>query len=173
VRRLAGGYSVLEFLVAVILIGSMMLAFLDRVDFYRESAERTAMEQLAREIGWALRIRTAELMLANRNDEIGLLEDANPVEALDLRLGGYAGAGSAAGEASVPPGSWYFDRDSRELVYFPALTSNFFAPARGRARVAWRVVVVREAAQPGGRPRPQWVRLELATPYRWFDKNQK
>lgn len=147
-----------------------MLALIERIDFYRESAEKTAMEQLAREVGWALRIRAAELMLANRNDEIGKLDQANPIEALDMQVANYAGAGGDSQEAGVPAGRWFFNRDQHELVYFPALTSNFARPASGRTRVAWRVVVIREATQPGGRPRPQWVRFELITPYDWFER---
>jgi hypothetical protein len=165
----ARGYGVLEFLVVVVLIGGLMLAFLDRIDFYRESVEKTAMEQLAREMGWALRIRAAELMLANRNDEIGKLQGANPVEALDMNIVNYAGAGRSAEEPVVPPGRWFFNRDSREMVYFPALTSNFVKPASGRARVAWRVAIVNQASQQGSKPRPQWVRFELVQPYQWID----
>ena len=165
----ARGYGILEFLVVVVLIGGLMLALLDRIDFYRESIEKTAMEQLSREMGWALRIRAAELMLANRNDEIGRLQGANPVEALEMQIANYAGVGRADGESAVPPGRWYFNQDSREMVYFPALTSNFVKPASVRARVAWRVAVVSQPSQPGGKPRPQWVRLELVQPYRWLE----
>ena len=169
-KRAARGVSLLDFLIAVILIGAFMLAFLDRLDAFRESAERVAMQQLARELGWALRLRAAELMLANRNDEIGRLEGANPIEALDMQVANYAGAGSSAEEAAVPAGRWYFNRQTRELVYFPALTSQFAGGASARARVAWRVTVVREATQPGGKPRPLWVRFELVQPYRWSER---
>jgi hypothetical protein len=168
-KQPARGYGVLEFLVVVVLIGGLMLALLDRIDFYRESIEKTAMEQLSREMGWALRIRAAELMLANRNDDIGRLEGANPVEALEMLIANYAGAGKADAEPAVPPGRWFFNRDSRELVYFPALTSNFAKTGGERARLAWRVVVVNQANQPGGKPRPQWVRLELVRPYHWLE----
>jgi type II secretory pathway pseudopilin PulG len=171
--RLGRGYSVLEFLIAVALIGALMLAFLDRIDFYRESAEKAAMEQLAREIGWALRIRAAELMLASQNDEIGKLDGANPITALDMQIANYAGAGDAAAEAEAPPGRWFFNRDARELVYLPSVSSNFVSASGGRPRVAWRVVVVRQANQPGGKPKPQWVRLELTMPYRWLDQARK
>ena len=130
--------SVLESMIAMALIGALMMAFLDRVDGYRETVERTSMEQLAREIGWAMRLRAAELMLTNRNDEIGKLAGANPVEALDMQIAGYAGSGTTAEEAHVSPGRWYFNRETRELVYFPALTSGFVAEAGKRPRVSWR-----------------------------------
>jgi len=169
VKAACRGYGVLEFLISVALIGVVMLVLLERVDFYRETAEKTSMEQVSREIGWALRLRAAELMLANRNDEIGRMDGANPVVAVDMQLAGYAGAGPSAAEAAVPPGRWFFNREKRELVYFPALTSNFVSESGARPRVAWRVVVVSQAGQPGGRPRPQWVRFELVQPYRWFE----
>jgi hypothetical protein len=146
-----------------------MVVLLDRVDFYREAAEKTAAEQLSREIGWALRLRAAELMLANRNDEIGKLEGANPIEVLEMQLANYGGSGTTAQETAVPGGRWFFNTQTRELVYFPALSSNFVRVGETRPRLAWRSVVVAQASEPGGRPRPQWVRLELSVPYHWFE----
>jgi len=168
-RRAARGFSTLELLFAVTIIGTLMYVFLQQVDYYRERAEKVAMEQLARDIGSALRIRVAELILASRWDEIGRLESANPVDALELQIGNYAGAGGRAAEASVEEGHWYFDRETRELVYFPRLASNFLAGPGQRPRVAWHVVVLREAPRPGATARPSWARLELARPYRWFE----
>jgi hypothetical protein len=160
----------LEFALVTIVVSVAMVVFLKRVDLYRESAERTAMEHLARDIGWALRLHAAELMLANRSQEIARLEDANPIEALDLKVARYAGAGPSADEASVPPGRWYFNRETRELRYFPELTSGFTAAPGGRPRVAWRVKVIWQAPLPGAAERPQWVRLELVQPYRWGER---
>ena len=168
-RRAARGVSALEFLFAVMMIGTLMFFFLQRVDYYRERAEKASMEQLARDIGSALRIRVAELMLASRWEEIARLESANPVEALELQVGNYAGAGSRAAEGSVEEGRWYFDRDTRELVYFPRQASNFATAPGERPRVSWHVVVIREAPRKGAPPRASWARLELVKPYRWFE----
>jgi hypothetical protein len=167
------GASVLQLSVAVIVIGVLMVVLLDRVDFYRELVEKTAMEQLAREMGWALRLRAAELMLANRNDQIGLLDGANPIEATEMQVANYAGAGASPEESAVRAGRWFFNTQTRELVYFPELTSNFVKEASSRPRVAWRAIVVRQATQPGGRPKPLWVRFELVQPYRWFEAPAK
>jgi Tfp pilus assembly protein PilE len=164
------GATVLQLSVAVIVIGVLMVVLLDRVDFYRELVEKTAMEQLAREMGWALRLRAAELMLANRNDEIARLDGANPIDATEMQVANYAGAGTSAQENAVPAGRWYFNTQSRELVYFPALTSNFVKHDEARPRIAWRATVIRQVTQPGGRPRPVWVRFELVAPYRWFEE---
>jgi hypothetical protein len=168
--RAQRGASVLQLSVTVVIIGLLMVLLLERVDFYRELAEKTAMEQLAREMGWALRLRAAELMLANRNDEIGKLDGANPIEATEMQVANYAGAGTSAQERSVPDGRWYFNTQTRELLYFPELTSNFVKQEAARPRIAWKAVVVQQATQPGGRIRPLWVRFELVTSYRWFEQ---
>jgi general secretion pathway protein G len=165
------GAGILQFSFAMVLVGVLMVILLDRVDFYRELAEKTAMEQLAREMGWALRLRAAELMLANRNDEIGRLDGANPVDATEMQLANYAGTGTSAQEANVSGGHWYFNNQTRELVYFPQLTSTFVKEAGARPRIAWRAMVVQQATQVGGRPRPVWVRFELTKPYRWFEQH--
>jgi hypothetical protein len=163
------GAGILQFSFVILIVGVLMVVLLDRVDSYRELAEKTSMEQLAREMGWALRLRAAELMLANRNDNIGQLEGANPIDVLEMQVANYAGAGPSAQEAAVPGGRWFFNTQTRELVYFPELTSNFIKGASGRPRIAWRAIVVREATQPGGRPKPLWVRFELVQPYGWFE----
>jgi hypothetical protein len=167
--RAQRGASVIQFSFALVIVGVLMVVLLDRVDFYRELAEKTAMEQLAREMGWALRLRAAELMLANRNDEIGSLDGANPIDATEMQVANYAGTGASAEENAVRAGRWFFNTQTRELVYFPELTSNFVNEASSRPRVAWRATVVRQATQPGGRPKPLWVRFELIQPYRWFE----
>jgi general secretion pathway protein G len=164
------GAGVLQFSFVIVIIGVLMVILLDRVDFYRELAEKTAMEQLAREMGWALRLRAAELMLANRNDEIGGLDGVNPIHATEMQVANYAGAGTSAQEASVAGGRWYFNNQTRELVYFPELTSNFVREGTARPRIAWRAIVVQQATQAGGRLRPVWVRFELTRPYRWFEQ---
>ena len=169
-KRAARGFSALELLFVVLIVGTLMVVLLERVAYYQEFAEKDAMERVAGEIRWALRIRAAELMLANRSEEMGRLETANPLEALELRVPDFAGVGNNAGEASVAPGHWYYNRESRELAYFPRFTANFVKEPSARARVAWRVVVIREAPRPGAPPRPVWVRFEASGTARWLEQ---
>jgi len=168
VNAASRGASRLEFAFVVALVAVLAMVFIDRVSYYLERAEKSAMERVAADIAWALRIRVAELSLGNRAGEIGALEGANPIEALEFQGGSYAGAGPASAERGVPPGRWFFNRDTRELVYFPSHASNFATAPDERARVAWRMTVVREAPRPGAPPRPVWARLELVRQYRWF-----
>ena len=166
------GASMFEFAIVVLVAGIVAVVFLDRVSFYFEQAEKAAMQRTAADLTWALRIRVAELMLANNAGAIARLEGANPVEALDFQLANYFGEGNTRDEAGVPPGRWFFNRDSRELVYFPNYDSAFVRTGAGRARVSWRVVVVRDIARPGSLAKPSWARFELVRPYRWLEVSE-
>ena len=166
------GASMLEFAIVVLVAGIVAVVFLDRVSFYLEQAEKAAMQRTAADLTWALRIRVAELMLANNAGAIGQLEGANPVEALDFQLANYFGEGGTRDEAGVPPGRWFFNRESRELVYFPNYDSAFTRAAGARARVSWRIAVVRDVARPGASPKPSWARFDLVRPYRWLELSE-
>jgi hypothetical protein len=172
VRTRIRGASIFEFAIVVLVACTVALVFLDRVAFYLEQAEKAAMQRSAADMSWALRIRVAELMLANDGPTIAALDGANPVEALDFQLGTYAGSGPGSEEARIPAGRWFFNRDSRELVYFPNYDASFSRPQGVRARVSWRIVVVREAPRLGAASRASWARLELVRPYRWLEVSE-
>lgn len=158
----------LEFTIVVLVAGIVAIVFLDRVSFYLEQAEKASMQRTAADLTWALRIQVAELMLTNNAGAIERLEGANPVEALDFQLGNYAGEGNSRDEQRVPPGRWFFNRETRELVYFPNYDNGFSRTAGMRARVSWRIVVVRDVPRPGAAAKASWARFELVHPYRWL-----
>ena len=170
--RRARGSSMFEFAVVVLVASTIAIVFLDRVSFYMEQAEKAAMQRAASDLGWTLRIRVAELMLANETDAIARLDGANPVEALDFQLANYDGSGGSDAEARVPPGRWFFNRETRELTYFPNYDAGFMKSSGARARVSWKIVVTRDVPRPGAEPRASWARLELVHPYRWLEVSE-
>jgi prepilin-type N-terminal cleavage/methylation domain-containing protein len=160
------GFSLLELVISLALAAVLVGLFLDRALYYRERAEKTAMEQVAYDLRSSVKLRAAELALTNRFHELAAMPDQNPMDLLESRPQNYLGVLPASGVQEVVTGNWYFDKTSKEVVYFIDLGSNFTPDAKGQKRVAWHVVLV--PGEPGKTDQPQWARLELVQPYKWF-----
>ena len=139
--------------------------FLDRALYYRELAEKSAMEQVALDLRASVNLRVAELVLENRFADLTPLAAQNPMDLLVRKPQNYLGVLGGAKAREVVTGNWYFDNTSKEVVYYVE-SGRYFAPdEQGRMRAAWRVKLVQGG---GGAAAPQWARLELVRPYRWF-----
>jgi len=151
--------------IALLLVAVLVGVFLDRALYYRELAEKSAMEQVALDLRSSVNLRVAELVLENRFADLLPLADQNPMDLLAGKPRNYLGVLSGGGVQEVVGGNWYFDITSKEVVYFVDSGRYFVPDDQGRKRAAWRVRLVQGA---GGAAAPQWARLELVRPYRWF-----
>jgi len=151
--------------IALLLVAVLVGVFLDRALYYRELAEKSAMEQVALDLRSSVNLRVAELVLENRFADLLPLADQNPIDLLAGKPRNYLGVLSGGGVQEVVGGNWYFDITSKEVVYFVDSGRYFVPDDQGRKRAAWRVRLVQGA---GGAAAPQWARLELVRPYRWF-----
>jgi general secretion pathway protein G len=151
--------------VSLTLVAVLIGVFLDRALYYRELAEKSAMEQVAQDLRSSVNLRVAELALENRFDELKVLASQNPMDLLVQKPQNYRGVLTGPGVQDVVTGGWYFDGVSKEVVYYVD-SGRYFAPDdQGRMRVAWRMKLVQGT---DGAAAPQWARLELVQPYRWF-----
>ena len=161
----ARGFSLLELVVALTIGAVLVGVFLDRALFYREQAEKSAMERVALDLRSSVNLRVAELVLVGRFAELVPLAAQNPMDLMAGKPSNYLGVLTGARVQEVVTGNWYFDETSKEVVYFVD-SGRYLAPDdQGRMRVAWRVKLVQGV---GGAAAPQWARLELVQPYRWF-----
>jgi general secretion pathway protein G len=159
------GFSLLELVVSLTLVAVLIGVFLDRALYYREAAEKSAMEQVALDLRASVSLRVAELVLENRFKDLPELAAQNPMDLLDRKPQNYLGVLKGLPAQEVVRPGWYFDITSKEVVYYVD-SGQYFAPDdQGRMRVAWRVKLVQGA---GGAAAPQWAHLELVQPYRWF-----
>ena len=160
------GFSLLELVVSLTLIAVLVGVFLDRALYYRERAEKVGdgagrarpaleRESQGRRAGAGEPLRgTGRAVGAESDGPAGAKSRSN-----------YLGVLDGAEVQEVVPGNWYFDSTSKEVVYYVD-SGRYFAPdEQGRMRAAWRVKLVQES---GGAAAPQWARLELVQPYRWF-----
>jgi prepilin-type N-terminal cleavage/methylation domain-containing protein len=163
VRRLRG-FSLIELVVVLALVAVFAGVLLDRTVYYQELAEKASMEQVAADLRSSVNLRVAELALENRFAELDALVLKNPFPLLARAPQNYLGVLEDPSREGVSPGNWYFDNKTKEVVYSIDLGRYFTPDESGLKRVAWQVVPVT-----GDRPgKPQWARLELVRPYRWF-----
>jgi general secretion pathway protein G len=163
-QRAGAGYSLLELVVALIVIIALAGFALDRVMFYQERAEKAAMEGILALVKMGLQMRLAELIVTNRQMLAAALERENPLILLDPPPGNYAGE-------YAPPlksGCWYYASRERELVYVPSSTAYLEGLTKGATELRFRVVLHTEKNAQTGQPAPIGVGLLPSRDFRWF-----
>jgi len=150
--------SWIEFAVVMVLLALIGGVLLQRLLYYRAAAERAGFAYNLANLRSALRIESALLLNRGRAADIAALAGANPIRWLDAPPAGYLGEFDQAPVDT--PGSWYFDRGRRELVYRVAALAYLSEPATGELRLQ----VVGSPAIGATLPS---ARIELVTAYRW------
>lgn len=167
--RRSAGLTLVELIVIVCVIGVLAAVLLERVLLYQEIAEKTGMERTVAVMRSAMALKAGGMMLSGRFQEIAQLRDANPMLWLSDRPFNYVGELFDPPPGDVPPGSWYYDRSTRELAYRPRMT-RFLDPASdGRLEVRFRAVAeLAGLSGPGGeRSEVQELSVKPSRPYRW------
>ncbi len=168
VRARAAGFTMLELMVAIALIGVFASVLLDRLLYYQELAEKAAMEYTVNVLKLGLQIRIGHLMAQNQVVDFMAVARENPATWLDAPLPGYRGEVVATPNPQMPAGSWYYDRTQRELVYVTALNRYLQTNAQDKSRVHFRVKVVRPDGTAARDSLVLGLQLAAAEPYRWF-----
>ncbi len=164
--RAEAGFSAFEFVVALIVISVLAAALLDRAHYYKEMAEKAAMESTARLIKTGLQLRLAELIIANRQGEAAALEREDPILWLEKKPANYGGAYPEFPD----PGTWYFDANERQLVYVVNSGSRLDLDTDGGAKqVRFRARLLKDRLQLHGIEVESvtGVALTPVRPYRW------
>ena len=164
-RRIRG-FTLLELVISLMVMGTLSAVLLSRLAYYQETAERIAMETTVRLIKTGLQIRLAELIIANRQSEAGVLEVEDPVQWLERRPANYGGVF----HDYANPGTWYFDEQARQLVYVANAASRLEIDGRSGARVLrFRAKLLKNRVLAAGGPVESvgGVTLAAVQPYRW------
>lgn len=116
-ERVARGFSLIEMIVAVILVGILYVIAIDKLLEMRVDAERAALENMVGTLQSALNIEVAAHIV--RDDIKGLyaLEGSNPMNRLSKKPKNYLGELPGPDPAIVEGGNWYFDTRDGTLIY--------------------------------------------------------
>jgi prepilin-type N-terminal cleavage/methylation domain-containing protein len=141
----ARGFTLVELVVVVCIVAILFGLALDRLTRTQELGERTAMEQNIAAINVALTMKFAALVVAGRGAAIEKEVGANPIDLLARAPENYLGALYAPAPESLPRQSWYYDRESGDLVYVPGRSRYLTEPADAAQGLRFRVALTEPA----------------------------
>jgi len=161
------GSTLLELAVAGAIIGVLAAILLGQLMRYQEIAEKTVMETTVINMRTGLKWRMAELMVSDRMQDLGAVAQDNPVDWLAAPPSNYLGPLAAPAPDTIPPGSWYYDTESRQLVYRPDRARHLKPGPDGEKLIRFRVTATTHPAEKGRPPRVEGVTLSPVVPYDW------
>jgi len=165
-RHIQRGFTLVELAVAISIIAVLATVLHNRLAFYKEMAEKAAMESMVRIIKTGLQIHLAELIIGNRQAQAAALEADDPTQWLDARPANYGGA---YGEP-LQRGTWYFDMPERQLVYVVNTGDHLHVdiPAEPK-QIRFRAKLLKDRLQLGGAvvDSVTGVTLVPMSPYDW------
>ncbi|MBT8109065.1 MAG: type II secretion system GspH family protein [Gammaproteobacteria bacterium] len=109
------GFSLLELVVVIAIIGVLLAVALDRLLPYIDEAERVGVVTFESQLQSALMVAAAKRIAGGRAASIVEFDRSNPLQLMLEAPGNYVGELRDA--AGVPRRSWYFDLRTRRLVY--------------------------------------------------------
>lgn len=112
-----GGFSLLELVVVILIIGTLLAVALNRLLPYIDEAERVAVLTLESQIKSTLVTDAAKRIAGGRAASISELDGSNPMRLMLEAPRNYAGEKREDQRSAVPRRNWYFDLKTRRLVY--------------------------------------------------------
>jgi prepilin-type N-terminal cleavage/methylation domain-containing protein len=166
------GFTLLELIVVICIIVMLMGFFFNRVLFYQEQAEKTAMEGVAGALQSALTMQYGQTLTRGKSSDVAALAQDNPMNWLQKIPRNYVGEFYDPTPLAVDSGNWVFDLKSRELVYV-VRNANYFKPGRdGKKWIRFHIAVNYSASRlPSLQNAPHeltGVLFEPVEPYSWF-----
>jgi len=166
------GFTLIELIVVIIIVVVMMGVFLERMLYYVEQAEKTAMVEVANTIQSALVMQYGQIMTRGQASDVPLLAQDNPMSWLQKKPRNYAGEFYDPTPLTVESGNWIFDLKTRNLIYV-VRNANYFKPGKdGKKWIRFHVVISYEASHlPSLQNAPATLTgtlFEPVEPYLWF-----
>lgn len=172
-RRPPRGFTLLELIAVTSAVALMSGILLDRILVYQEMAERVSMQQVVRSLRISLQLQVANLIAKNRIEALPKLAEQNPMVWLAQPPDNYAGEFVSARQGSVAPGQWYFNLESRKLIYLVHNGTHFRSESIGPKQVVFQARVIRSKSEKGedGAGAIEGIVLEEVNAYEWFKQS--
>lgn len=135
------GFTLLEMIIVIVLIGFLGLIILDRVWKFRVYAEEAAVTSIVGNIRSALGLEVANLAVRGKIKNIANLENTNPMNLLAQTPNNYLGEIKNISQ-SKDKGVWYFNKYDNTLNYIVNYTDNFKSNIKGPLRTRHQLKMV-------------------------------
>lgn len=162
------GFTLLEFGVAGVILSVLAFILLDRLAYYQDYAEKTAVEMTVMNMRSGLRYRVADMLLHGHEAELPHLVDENPVKWLASNPPQYVGEANALNWSDLPPGSWGFDKHRREIIYRVKGRQYFVSAKSDEQGLRLHIRLLKGTPSQAGQERVVGAELVLVENYRWF-----
>lgn len=165
--------TALELAVVAVLIGGLATVLASRLRVLQIDAEAAHLRRVVTGIRSALAFETAEWIATGaRDDRLLELLSSNPMDSLLVAPPSYVGEVDAPDPYNIEPGSWYFDRRDRVLVYRVQHAGAFDTHLPEPARARFKFVPVYDDRNRNGRFEPardrfRGIQLVALEPYRF------
>ena len=133
--RAERGFSLLELLIVIVVISVLLVIAIERLLRLRFEAERVSVQSVIAAMRSGLYIEFAAAAAGGQGTRIDAARGSNPMLRLSERPESYAGEFFGADPALFEPGTWYFDRRDRALVYLVRFPEEFVTPLSGPPRL--------------------------------------
>lgn len=172
-KRRLRGFTLLELVVVIAVISILAYAAIERLQALQAEAERAAMESVVAVLNSALGIKLAEHIVKQDLTGLGVLEGSNPMDRLAQIPRNYLGEQSGVDPATLERGNWYFDTQSRTLVYLVRNRDRFSGGLGNPPRARFEIRLV--YADRNGKRRTdqrtgtvEGIKMVAVEPYRWI-----
>jgi prepilin-type N-terminal cleavage/methylation domain-containing protein len=112
------GFTLLELLVAIVIMAILTAALLKSLHFYQAQVERAAAQQVVVALRSALHLQVLELIAQGRQSELVSLASQNPMDWMAVKPDNYKGEIYASVDGIIIAGNWYYFHSDKELIYF-------------------------------------------------------
>jgi prepilin-type N-terminal cleavage/methylation domain-containing protein len=166
------GFSLLELLIAIVIVSVLLVFAVDRLLAMRYEAERTMVQSVIGALRSALYIEFAGSAARGQIQRMDVAGGSNPMLRLAEKPEAYAGEFFGADPALFAPGTWYFDTRDRALVYLVRFPEAFVSPLSGPPRLRLAVEPDYDDLERNGRFDPgrdpvRGLKLVPLEPYFW------
>jgi len=110
------GFTLLELVVVVVIVGVLLKVAIDRLLPYLDEAERVAVLTVESQLKSTLVMEAAQRIVRGQSASIAELERTNPMALLLEAPENYVGV-RRSDAGNLPERGWYFDPDTKRLVY--------------------------------------------------------
>ena len=172
------GFSLLELVIAIVIISVLLVIAVDRLLRLRFEAEHATVQSVIGALRSALYIEFAGAAARNQMARMDVAPGSNPMLRLAERPDAYAGEFFGADPALFEAGTWYFDTRDRALVYLVRFPEAFISPLSGPPRLRLTIEPDFEDLDRNGRFDPgrdplRGLKLVPIEPYYWKNEREK
>jgi general secretion pathway protein G len=176
--RARQGFSLLELLIVIVIISVLLVAAVDRLLRLRYDAERVTVQSTVAAMRSGLYVEFAASAAGGQSARIDAAPGSNPMERLAEKPESYAGEFYGADPALFEPGTWYFDKRDRAVVYLVRFPEQFVTSLSGPPRLRLSVEPDYDDRDRNGRFDPgrdpvRGLKLVPLEPYYWKGGQQQ